>query len=147
MATALLVAGSTLTFWIPRFASTSSYSSVVQSARNCRQLAYGSFRLAHMSRDDHAVELIEPWRPKRRQNIITALTTLPQGWVSARKHQCTTAITTMWTESLGQGSFSIIRVYRKKICRGVVYLIVLCDHPSLVSVLFAVLLSLHLVTF
>ena len=46
-----------------------------------------------------------------------------------------------------QGSFSITHVYRKKVCRGFVYLIVLCDHPSLVSVLFAVLLSLHLVTF
>jgi len=33
VATALLVAGSTLTFWIPPFASTSSYSSVVQSTR------------------------------------------------------------------------------------------------------------------
>ena len=33
VATALLVAGSTLAFWIPPFASTSSYSSVVQSAR------------------------------------------------------------------------------------------------------------------
>jgi len=33
VATALLVAGSTLTFWIPSFASTSSYSNVVQSAR------------------------------------------------------------------------------------------------------------------
>jgi len=36
VATTLLVAGSTLSFWIPRqtlFASTSSYSSVVQSAR------------------------------------------------------------------------------------------------------------------
>ena len=32
-----------------------------------------------MSRDDHAVQLIEPWRPKRRQSVITALTTLPQG--------------------------------------------------------------------
>jgi len=32
-------------------------------------------------------------------------------------------------------------------CRGAVYLIVLCDHPSLVSVLCAVLLSLYLVTF
>ena len=32
-------------------------------------------------------------------------------------------------------------------CRGVVYLTVLCDHPYLVSLLFAVLLSLHLVTF
>jgi len=52
-----------------------------------------------MSRDDHAAELIEPWRPKRRQNVITALTTLPQVWVSTRKHHCTTAITTMWTES------------------------------------------------
>jgi len=38
-------------------------------------------------------------RPKRRQNVITALTTLPQGWVSTSKHQCTTAITTMWKES------------------------------------------------
>jgi len=51
-----------------------------------------------MSRDDHAVELIELWRPRRRQNVITALTTLTQVWVSARKHPCTTAITTMWTE-------------------------------------------------
>ena len=33
VATALLVAGSTLTFWIPPFASTSSYSSLVQSIR------------------------------------------------------------------------------------------------------------------
>jgi len=36
VATALLIAGSTLTFWIPwqtPFAYTSSYSSVVQSAR------------------------------------------------------------------------------------------------------------------
>ena len=83
VATTLLVAGSTLAFWIPwqtSFASTSSYLSVVQSAR---RLANGSFQLTHMSRDDHAVELIEPWRPRRRQNIITALTTLPQGW-----HQC-----------------------------------------------------------
>jgi len=33
VATALLVAGSTLTFWIPLLASTSSYSNVVQSTR------------------------------------------------------------------------------------------------------------------
>ena len=33
VATALLVAVSTLTFWIPQFVSTSPYSSVVQSAR------------------------------------------------------------------------------------------------------------------
>ena len=46
---------------------------------NCRQLTCGSFQLTHMSRDDHAVQLIEPWRPKRGQNVITALTTLPQG--------------------------------------------------------------------
>jgi len=101
VATTLLVAGSTLTFWILLFASTSSYSSVIKAlgcSCNCRQLAYGSFQLTHMSRDDHAVQLIEPWRPRRRQNFITVLTTLPQGWVSARKHQCTTAITTKWTE-------------------------------------------------
>ena len=93
VATALLVAGSTPTFWIPQFVSTSSYSSVVQAlgcSHNCRRITYGSFQLTHMSRDVHAVQLIEPWRPKRRQNI-TALTTLPQGWISARKHQCTTA--------------------------------------------------------
>ena len=55
MATALLVAGSTLTLWIPPFASTSSYSSVVKApgcSCNCRRLAYGSFQLTHMSRDD-----------------------------------------------------------------------------------------------
>jgi len=101
VATALLVAGSTLTFWIPQFASTSSYSSAVKALGcpcNCRRLACGSFQLTHMSRDDHAVQLIEPWRPRRRQNVITALTTLPQGWVSARRHQCTTAITKVWTE-------------------------------------------------
>jgi len=49
-----------------------------------------------MSCDDHAVQLIELWRPKRRQ---TALTKLPQGLVSARKYHCTTAITAMWTQS------------------------------------------------
>jgi len=38
------------------------------------------------------IELIKPWWPEWRQNIIRALTKLPQGWVS-------TAITTMWTES------------------------------------------------
>ena len=78
MATALLVAGSTPTFWIPQFLSTSSYSSVVQALGclcNCRRLVYGSFQLTHMSRDDHAVQLIEPWRPKRRHNVIAALTT------------------------------------------------------------------------
>jgi len=52
VATALLVAGSTLTFWIPwqtLFASTMSYSSIIQSAR---RLAYSSFQLTHMSCDD-----------------------------------------------------------------------------------------------
>ena len=91
----------TLTFWIPPFASTSSHSSIVKAlgcSCNCRRLAYGSFQLTHMTREDDAVQLIEPWRPRRRQNVITALTTLPQGWVSARKHQCTTAITKVWTE-------------------------------------------------
>ena len=99
VATTLLVAGSTLTFWIPPFASTSSFK-VLGCLCNCRQLAYSSFQLTHMSHDDHAIELIEPWRPRRRQNIITVLATLPQVWVYACKHQCTTAITRMWTKSL-----------------------------------------------
>jgi len=50
VATALLVAGSTLTFWIPPFTSTSSYSSVVKAlgcSCACRRLAYGSFQLTH----------------------------------------------------------------------------------------------------
>ena len=63
MAAALLVAGPTLTFWIPwqtPFASTSSYSSVVQSARLlCRRVTCGSFQFMHMSRDDLAIYLIE----------------------------------------------------------------------------------------
>ena len=59
VATALLVAGSTPTFWIPHFISTSSYSSIVQAlgcSHNCRRLTYGSFQLTHMSHD-HAVQL------------------------------------------------------------------------------------------
>ena len=86
--------------WIPPFASTSSCSKEPGCLYNFMRLAYGSFQLTHMSRHDHAVQLIELWRPKRRQYITTALTKFPKGWVSACKHQCTTAITTMWTESL-----------------------------------------------
>jgi len=40
----------------------------------------------------------EPWRPKQRQSIITALTMLPGGWDSAQR---STAITSMWLESFG----------------------------------------------
>jgi len=103
VATALLVAGSTLTFWIPwqtSFASTSSYS----SARLHVDFYAANLRLvpinAHVTWWPRCSidQLIEPWWQKRRQNVITALTTLPQGWVSTRKHQCTTAVTTMWTE-------------------------------------------------
>ena len=82
VATALLVEGSTQTFWISPFVSISSYSSVVKAlgcSCNCRRLAYGSFQLTQMSHDDHTVQLIEPWWPRRRQNVITVLTTLPQG--------------------------------------------------------------------
>jgi len=60
---------------------------------NFRRLTYGSFQLTRVtwwlccSIDGCSSE---PWRPRRWQNITTALTTLPQGWVSAHKHQCTT---------------------------------------------------------
>jgi len=50
-----------------------------RSKRKAARLTCGSFQLTHLSHDDHAVQLIEPWRPKRGQNVITALTTLPQG--------------------------------------------------------------------
>ena len=43
--------------------------------------------------------------------------------------------------------FRYTRIMEKDPCRGAVYLIVLCDHPFIVSVLFTVLLSLHLITF
>jgi len=102
VATALLVAGSTLTFWRPSLyapAHTQASFKALGCSYNCKRLTCGYFQLTHMSRDDHAVQLIEPWRPRRRQNIITALTALPQGWVSTCKHQYTIAITTMCTES------------------------------------------------
>jgi len=35
-----------------------------------------------MSRDGHAVHLIELWQPKRGQNITRALINLPQVWIS-----------------------------------------------------------------
>ena len=43
--------------------------------------------------------------------------------------------------------FSLYMYMEKDLCRGVVYFTVLCDHPYLVSLLFAVLVSLHPVTF
>ena len=103
MATALLVAGLLWPFGYlclhPPARIQVSFKALGCSY-NCRRLTHVSFQLMHMSCDDHAVQLIEPWRPKPRQNIITMPTTLPQGWVSASKHQCTTVITTTWTESL-----------------------------------------------
>jgi len=98
VATALLVAGLETPF-----ASTSSYTSIVQSGRLLLQAA--NLRLIPINTRHMMTTLFnwssssEPWWPKRRQSMITALTTLPQGWVSARKHQCTTVITRMWTES------------------------------------------------
>ena len=43
--------------------------------------------------------------------------------------------------------FSLYTYREKDLCGGVVYFTVLCDHPYLVSLLFAVLVSLHPVTF
>ena len=43
--------------------------------------------------------------------------------------------------------FSLYTYMEKDLCRGVVYFTVLCDQPYLVSLLFAVLVSLHPVTF
>ena len=43
--------------------------------------------------------------------------------------------------------FSLYTYMEQDLCRGVVYCTVLCDHPYLVSLLFAVLVSLHPVTF
>ena len=70
VATTLLVAGSTLTFWILPSAHTQVLFKALGCSYNCRQLTYGSFQLTLMSHDDHAVQLIKPLRPKQRQNII-----------------------------------------------------------------------------
>ena len=43
--------------------------------------------------------------------------------------------------------FQYTRIWKKISVGGVVYFTVLCDHPCLVSLLFAVLVSLHPVTF
>ena len=43
VATALLVAGSTLTFWVPLFAP------VLGCSHNCRRLTYDSFQLTHVT--------------------------------------------------------------------------------------------------
>jgi len=40
------------------------------SSYNCMRLTCGSFELTHMSRDDHAVQLIEPWRPKQDKMLL-----------------------------------------------------------------------------
>jgi len=71
VATALLVAGSTLSFCILSF-------KVLGCSYNCMRLTYGSLKLTHVT-----------WWPrcpndwamvaKMKMNIITALTTLPQG--------------------------------------------------------------------
>jgi len=77
------------------------YSSLVQSAcncRSCRGLIYGSFQLTHVTWW-HAVQLIEPWRPNEDRTLLQRSQRCSQGWVSIPKHQHTTAITTMWTES------------------------------------------------
>ena len=44
-----------------------------------------------------AAHISKPCRPKRRQNIITALTTLPQGWVLAQRRTANMAV---WSEPL-----------------------------------------------
>ena len=43
--------------------------------------------------------------------------------------------------------FRYMHIMEKDPCRGVVALTILCDHPYLVSIFFAILLSLHLVAF
>ena len=103
MAIALLVVGSTLTFWIPPFASTSSYLSVVNAlgcSCNCRRLAYGAFQLTHMSRDDHTprCSIDQAMAAKTKTKRYYSAHNIATRVNSACKHQCTTAITTMRTE-------------------------------------------------
>ena len=70
METALLVAGSTLTFWIPQLhlpARTQGSFQALGCSYNYRRLTDRSFQLTHMSRDD---QLIEPWRPNEDRTLL-----------------------------------------------------------------------------
>jgi len=62
VATALLVAGSTPTFGrlgLHPLARTQASFKVLGYSYSCRRLTDGSFQVTHMSRDDHAGELIK----------------------------------------------------------------------------------------
>ena len=77
VATALLVAGSTLTFWIPPFTSTSSYSSVFKAlgcSYNCRRLTDGWFQLTHVT-----------WWPRCLIDRAMAAKTKTKRYYSARQ--------------------------------------------------------------
>ena len=69
VATALLVAGSTLSFWILHL-HPPARTPAIGCSYNCMRLTYGSFQLTHMSRDDHAVLMIELWWPKLRWTLL-----------------------------------------------------------------------------
>ena len=85
--------------WIPQFVSTSSYSSVVQ-ALGCSHNCYSSFQLTHMSCDDHAVRSIDQaMAAKTKKEHYYSAHNVATRVSSTHKHQYTTAITTMWTES------------------------------------------------
>jgi len=103
VATALLVAGSTPTVWIPQFLSTSSYSSVVQAlgcSHNCRWLAFLIPINAHVMWWCCSIELIEPWGQNEDRTLLQHTQRCHNSeFRHVRKHQCTTAIITMWTES------------------------------------------------
>jgi len=86
VATALLVAGSNLTFWIPSqtpFASTSSSFKVLGCSYNCRWLTYNSFQLTHVMWW-HTVQLIKPWRPKWRLDPFQTQWKRERTWSSTR---------------------------------------------------------------
>jgi len=65
------------------------------------RLTYGTFQLTHMSHDDHAVQLIkfERLASHGAQTKIKPYYSAHNIAGFACKHQCTTVITTMWTES------------------------------------------------
>ena len=53
-----------------------------------------------MSRRTMLCRSSQQWRPKVRQELITLLTTSPAQCVLACKHQCTVAVTAVWSETL-----------------------------------------------
>ena len=102
VATALLVAGSTLTFWIPPWhlpARTHASFKVLGCSYNCRQLTNGSFQLAHMSCDDTLFNWSSHGSQNKDKTLLQHLQCCHKGEFRHVSISAWQWWVTMWTES------------------------------------------------